>query len=147
MDTVKRFFDAVANDEGLRERANAMSGKYKGEKPDEAAVKAELLSFAKSEGYDFTESELDAFTDRRRRELNDDELDAVAGGASVGFEHTLTKTGGCGCVVLGGGGGTTIDDTTWGCGCAGYGQGGDAVKYHNICMCVGSGVGEGIIPS
>ena len=128
MDTVKRFFDAVANDEGLRERASALSGKHK---PDEAAIKAELLSFAKSEGYDFTESELDAFTDRQRRELNDDELDAVAGGDRR-----------CACYVGGGGGGTSEAGNTFVCVCVAYGQGGDAREYNWICSCFLDGSGR-----
>jgi len=134
MDTVKRFFDAIANDKGLRERASALSGKHK---PDEAAVKAELLSFAKSEGYDFTESELDAFTDRQRRELNDDELDAVAGG----YDPAQAKSGCCNCFLGGAGGGTTRDDNLWGCACVIAGYGGDAREYHQICECGFLGTG------
>ena len=81
METVKKFYDALANDEAMRKRGIASNEKL-GENPSADALKAETLAFAKAEGYDFTAAELDAYA-KQAKPLSDDELDAVAGGISV----------------------------------------------------------------
>jgi predicted ribosomally synthesized peptide with nif11-like leader len=135
MENVKKFYDALANDDALRERANALNEKYKDAKPEEAALTADLIAFAKAEGYSFTAEDLKTYVNSVPQPLDDDELEAVAGGAS-------SDTGGCGCAFGGGGGGKMDNDDTWGCACVIYGQGGDAKNDHCICFCFLAGVGN-----
>ena len=109
MENVKKFYDALANDKAMQERASALN--KEGEKPDEAATNADIIAFAKAEGYDFTAAELEAYS-RMARPLMDESLDAVAGGAY--------SAGSCLCVV----GGYGKDDVTGHtCGCAIVGTG------------------------
>ena len=94
MENVKKFYEALKSDEALRGRAEALDAKYGGTSPDEAALTADLITFAKSEGYDFTAEELEAYANAPKH-IDDDELEAVAGGAS--------DTKACACFAGGGG--------------------------------------------
>ena len=131
MEKVKQFYEALANDAGMKERAAKLTETF-GEQPDQAAANAAILAFAKAEGYDFTVEELTAYAEALPKpqagtELNDDELNAVAGGGfddsapicwdlcicsiggggnHSGFCHSNGCTTGkhtCACVVGGGG--------------------------------------------
>ena len=109
MENVKKFYDALANDKAMQERAKALAEKYKDGKPDDAAANADIAAFAKAEGYDFSIAELEEYA-KQAKPLDDDQLDDVAGGKA-----------GCGCVSWGGGGGK--DETgTFMCGCAGMAE-------------------------
>ena len=121
MGDVKKFYDALASDEALRERADALGEKYGEENPGKAAIAADLVSFAKAEGYSFNEKELAEYASQPYP-IDDDELDAVAGGA----KDTAT----CACVL---GGGGTISGTT--CACVVVGAG----DVPNGLYCIGAG--------
>ena len=110
MGNVKKFYEAIKTDEALRGRAQALDEKYKGETPDEAAVKADLIAFAKAEGYDFTADELDAYS-KAPKHVDDDELEAVAGGANFLND--------CFCIA---GGGGKHEGVTCACPMVGFGK-------------------------
>jgi hypothetical protein len=114
MENVKKFYEALAKDEAMKSRANALNAKYKGKKPSAAEVLAETAAFAKTEGYEFTADELKAYLS----ELSDESLENVAGGRAGGGETGFgtAEFGGCGCV------------------CAGFVQ---------DCSCMGAGFGTG----
>ncbi len=89
--------------------------------------KEEIITRAAELGIELTAADFE-----QKQELSDDELDAVAGG----------KAGGCGCPLLGGGGGKDEDNgKTYGCGCVGYGQGGDGKLTDFNCCCMAGGYG------
>ena len=110
-ENMQKFLTAVTqNDE--------MYGKING------AAKDELIAMAKALGIELTEADFE----QKPAELNDDELDAVAGGAAcycpmtgVGVA-TTAKADSCGCVM---GGGGQWSDKSCRCACVGYGQGED----------------------
>ncbi|MCL2084300.1 MAG: Nif11 family protein [Oscillospiraceae bacterium] len=126
MGDIKKFYDALASDEALRERAAAMSEKYGEEKPGKAAVAADLIAFAKAEGYIFSEKELADYSNQPYP-LSDDELDAVSGGAK--------DTVGCACAV---GGGGTYQGVTCACVLGGGGAGDPGPKLK--CVIAGDSV-------
>jgi len=107
MENVKKFYDALSSDETMRDRAKALNGEQK----DEATVAAEIVAFAKSEGYDFTAEDLTAFVSTQKTELSDEELEAVAGGVYKSGDCFCALGGGkdpetgriCACVISGGG--------------------------------------------
>ena len=111
MENVKKFYDALANDKGLQERAATLNEKYKGEQPNEDIVKAELLSFAKAEGYEFTADEYDAYS-KQAKPVSDETSEIAAGGAF--------NPNNCFCAV-GGGGKDSVTGNT--CACVLYGIG------------------------
>ena len=122
MENVKKFYNALASDKALRERASALNKEV--EKPDETTARAAIIAFAKAEGYDFTEADLDAYA-KQAKPLADKTLDAVAGGA---FNP---KT--CFC-ALGGGG---VDDnpvTGHTCACVAFGHG-DLDEFRRALVC------------
>jgi hypothetical protein len=111
MDNVKKFYEALAKDTAMQERAKPLFG----EKPeiDDAALDA-LVEFAAKEGYSFTADEARAYIKEDSGELSDDQLEAVAGGTcllnliAVVFPNLGSGGGG------GGGGGTGISGPTVG---------------------------------
>ena len=121
MENVKKFYDALADDEAMRERANALSAKHEETKPDKAALAADLVAFAKAEGFDFSEKDLAEYADQPYP-IDDDELDAVAGG--------VKDTSTCACAL---GGGGTISGVTCACVVVGAGEG------PNGLYCIGVG--------
>ena len=111
MENVKKFYDALANDKGLQEKAIKFNAKYKGEPPSDDEAKAELISFAKAEGYEFTMAEFDAYS-KKAQPVSDEVMEMVAGGAfnknncfcALGGGGKDPETGRtCACVVSGGG--------------------------------------------
>jgi len=113
-DNMKKFLELVSKDENLKQKMQSFND-MEPEKAIQAGIAlAKELGIELSEA-DFTEEKSDG-------ELNDDELDAVAGG------------GDCACIA--GGGGTVYDDSDHFCPCIVYGQGSD------ICFCAVIGVGE-----
>ena len=141
MENIKKFYDALSNDKAMQDRAMALVKKGdKTEKTtppfghpskegnDEAAAKAAIIAFAKAEGYTFTEAELEAYI-KQAKPLNDEQLDAVAGG-----------TAGCGCVAIGAGGGTDKNGKDFVCSCVGYGLGGSDLQ-NGACACSFVGAG------
>ena len=107
----KNFMEAVSADESLV----AKIGK-------EADV-AEIIALAKEMGYTLTEADFA----KQPTELEEDELDAVAGGQSVN----------CSC-VLGGGGAKDNNDKTCACVAAGFGYSKDGSRR---CFCAVGGFG------
>ena len=126
-ENLKKFLDMIANDKELEAKALACNelGKEKG--------KLAMLELAKECGIELTLADLAMEEKPASRELDDDELDAVAGGG-VGF---------CTCLVVGGGGGRDVDDgKVFGCACTSYGQGGDGNAKDRNCICILGGAGS-----
>ena len=126
-ENMKKFMELVSKDENLKQKLQSFNDMEPAEAIQAGIALAKELGIELSEA-DFAKEESDG-------ELNDDELDAVAGG------------GGCGCFAGGGGGGTdAIDGKIYGCACAGYGQGGDGDGLDINCLCpfVGGGTDEGL---
>ena len=86
MSNVKKFYEAMAADAALQEKARLLDEKYEGQDPDKNVLAQELIAMATQAGYPFTPEELEAYSEevkkqaQSRRALDDDELDAVAGG-------------------------------------------------------------------
>ncbi|SFG13340.1 Nitrogen fixation protein of unknown function [Desulfotomaculum arcticum] len=89
-ENIKKFYEAVAADEGLRTKLNDLNKQYQGEAMDEekkaALVEKLILPIAAEMGLDFTLEELRQYVEDMgqanvNRELDNNELDAVAGGA------------------------------------------------------------------
>ena len=121
-ENMKKFLELVSKDENLKQRMQVCN-----DMEPAKAIQAGI-ALAKELGIDLSEADL--VKNESGDELNDDELDAVAGG------------GGCACAAAGGGGGTEIDGNTYGCACAFYGQGGDAHGHDFNCICFLGGLGE-----
>jgi predicted ribosomally synthesized peptide with nif11-like leader len=125
VENVKKFYDALATDSAMQERAKALND----EKPEgEEAVLAAIVAFAEKEGYTFTAEELAAYTEENSKgELREDELEMVAGGGEpcvcVVGGHGGGEYGECGCIVYGNGY-TRVDGDERFCFCF-YGGGGD----------------------
>lgn len=125
-ENLKKFLDLLGSDKELEAKALACNelGEEKG--------RLALIELAKECGIELTAADLEKQAEPASRELDDDELDAVAGGALA-------------CLCSAGGGGGGIDDNDGkviGCGCAGYGQGGDGRASDCNCLCMIVGVGE-----
>lgn len=89
----------------------------------------EIIALAREIGVELTMADIEP----DNSELSEEELTAVTGGA----------TGGCFCVLAGGGGGKNGRDDVYGCACVAYGQGGDGSKDDFTCVCALGG--EGVI--
>lgn len=81
MKNIKEFYEALANDKEMQERAKAMNS----EKPEnEEAALAAVVEFAEKEGYDFTADQLKTYVEEQKtKELTDEELEQAAGGGSL----------------------------------------------------------------
>jgi len=125
MENVKKFYNALASDQALQEKAWALEAKI--DRPlDEATAKAKIIAFANAEGYDFSAADFDAYA-RVAKPLGDETLDAVAGGA---FSSS------CICVV-GGGGSDPVTGHT--CACVIGGSGKDDEKGYSLhCFVAGT---------
>lgn len=117
-DNLKKFLEAASRNEEIKEKLKAATDNEK------------LIALAKTYGFTLTEEDIAPNKD----ELSEDELNSVVGG----------DTGGCVCVLAGGGGGKQSDDDTYGCACVGYGQGGDGAIDDFTCWC--TGYGNGVLP-
>jgi hypothetical protein len=104
MGNVRNFYEALAKNEAMKKKAEALNAKHKGKKPGAAEVFAEIAAFAKTEGYNFTVDELKAYF----KELPDEALENVAGGRMGGGACSCTLGGfgqSCDCMYMGVGGG------------------------------------------
>ena len=124
-ENLKKFLDLIANNKELEAKALACNelGEEKG--------RLALIELAKECGIELTAADLEKQAEPASRELDDDELDAVAGGAVA-----------CLCGAGGGGGRDANDGKVFGCACVGYGQGGDGRASDCNCLCMIVGVGE-----
>ena len=124
-ENLKKFLDLIASNKELEAKALACNelGEEKG--------KQAFIELAKENGIEITLADFEK--KEAAVELNDDELDAVAGGTRA-----------CGCFAGGFGIGTDANDgNTFGCGCARYGQGGDGKSANDCnCFCAVFGLGE-----
>lgn len=116
-ENVKRFLEIVSKENALIERLRALN-----EETEIIAMAAEFGIVLTAADFGLPEGEMST------RELAD-----VTGGAD---------SGGCGCLLAGGGGGTQMDGDTYGCACVGYGQGGDGSADDFTCWCTGAGEGN-----
>ena len=125
-ENLKKFLDLLGSDKELEAKALACNelGEEKG--------RLALIELAKECGIELTLADFEEEAEPASRELDDDELDAVAGGAVA-----------CLCGAGGGGGGRDANDgKVFGCACVGYGQGGDGSASDCNCLCMLVGVGE-----
>ena len=124
-ENMKKFLELVSKDEEMKKRMMDFN-----DMETAKAIQAGI-DFAKELGIELTEA--DFVKEKAGGELNDDELDAVAGG------------GGCGCAFGGGGDGTDNFGDDYTCACVGYGQGGQGVDRLNcVCPVVGGGADEAL---
>jgi len=131
-ENLKKFLDLIGSDKELEAKALACNelGEEKGREA--------MLALAKECGIELTAADLEKQAEPASRELDDDELDAVAGGAEG-------DDGFCYCIAAGGGGGKdTYDGKVFGCACVAYGQGGDGSASDANCRCYLGGMGGGI---
>ncbi len=125
-ENMKKFLEFAAGNPEVKEKAKTRQAE------GEEAVKAVTVSLAKEYGFDLTDNDFKI----PEGELSEQELQDIAGGGQG------PHTGGCYCVLAGGGGGTQTDGDIYGCACAGYGQGGDGSADDFTCYCVGYGEGN-----
>ena len=110
-ENLKKFLETVSKDEALTAKVSAMG-------------KDELIALAKDLGLELTEADL---TKPAAQELDDDDLDAVAGGSDVS----------CAC-AMGGGGTKDNNDKTCACVLAGAGY---SKTGRERCVCGFAGYG------
>ena len=116
-ENLKAFLAKVSADAALVERLKS------------AKESDDILALAKELGMELTLADIEP----ESSELSEDELNAVSGG----------KSGGCFCVLAGGGGGKNGRDDVYGCACVAYGQDGDGSRDDFTCFCALGG--EGVI--
>ena len=112
MQKVKEFYETLAKDKEMQERAKALNSKNP---ESEEAVLAATVEFAQKEGYDITEEGIREYLKAHAAsELSDSEMAAVTGGVSA-LEACYCVFGGggkgndndtCVCVMGGGASGT-----------------------------------------
>lgn len=103
-ENVKVFFEVLSKDETIQQALKEKELAYTGIKEDrEAIAKEVLIPVAKETGYDFTLEELKEFEKNMHPEgeLDENELESVAGGLSWGVCALLGIGGGDGCLVYG----------------------------------------------
>ncbi len=132
---LKMFFEAVAREESLRAKFQAIGARYPDQDLDEshreAVFENELLPLARSAGFEFTLEDIKAFQAQSLKadKLADDELDAVVGGNNP-YQ----------CYCIAGGGGAADDPGEGTCVCVVYGVGSDE-NGHKRCDCFFGGMG------
>ena len=122
-ENLKKFLDMLASDKELEAKALACNelGEEKG--------KEAMLALAKECGFELSAADFEEKAESTSRELDDDELDAVAGGA-------------CGCAFAGGGkGNDAANGKQYQCSCVLYGLGKEK-KGDSNCSCYISGGGN-----
>ena len=123
-DNLKKFLEEASRDADLAEQINTTQ-----------TIDA-VISLAREKGYELTENDLKKPVDSVRQLLDENELDAVAGGKE------------CACVVGGGGEASNYyksRDLTCACVLTGVGYGADKTDADNTpvrCVCVGAGAGD-----
>ena len=112
MEAVKKFYEALSKDEAMRAKLSTLNEKYPNAQPDFATSAAEIVAFAKSEGFAFTADDLSAYAESEGKQLSDEQLEGIVGGqynsstcfCLVGGGGKDSVTGRvCACVVGGGG--------------------------------------------
>ena len=114
-ENMKKYLEMISQDEEFRKEMDKL------EEEHIQAQKKKIMEHAASKGITLTEAD---FAE------SDDELSAVAGGAT------------CGCVV--GGGGAATKPKEGDCACAFYGQGYYSDKPGKRCICILGGGGDAI---
>ena len=121
-ENIKKLLEKISQDEALQEKAKQMDSKEK------------LIAFARELGFELTEDDFKEETEQvKSGEIDDDELEAVAGGAR------------CMCAAAGGGKQSKRSHEKR-CACIGYGQGDWSNKkmqemYGPRCTCIIGGDG------
>ncbi len=106
---------------------SALNGKYEGAQPGKAAIASEIVAFAKAEGFAFTAEELAAYEETDVKELSEEQLTTVAGGA-------FNKND-CFCAM---GGGGKDPETGHTCACVMFGYGNaDTTGHYLVCTAAG----------
>jgi len=91
VENVKKFYEAVSQDESLKQKFMELSQKYQGQPMDEEKMKliteGEVLAIAKQAGYPFVFADLITYERETQQakmgsELSEEELQAVVGGAT-----------------------------------------------------------------
>ena len=89
VENVKKFYEAVSQDEALKQKFVELSQKYQGQPMDEAKgmslMEQEVLPLAKQVGYSFSIDDLKTYEVEMQQakmncELSDEEMEAVTGG-------------------------------------------------------------------
>lgn len=93
-ENVKKFYEAISQDESLKRKFVELSQKYQGQQIDETkamtVVEQEALPLAAQMGYSFSKDDLKIYGEEMKQanmncELSEEELQAVAGGALTCF--------------------------------------------------------------
>jgi len=93
VENVKKFYEALSQDEAMKQKFMRLSQKYQGQQMDEEKVmditEQEVLPLAAQMGYSFTMDDLKSYGEETKqagmnRELSDEELQAVVGGGGSG---------------------------------------------------------------
>lgn len=101
MENAKTFYEKVKVDEGLQQRIGQLA------KEDPKGIGAVIIRTAKENGFDFSEEELKVFIEERAKtinsngELNDSELESVAGGKLIHWIILSIGTFGLYCAASG----------------------------------------------
>jgi len=94
VENVKKFYEALAQDNEMQQKFTDLNQKYQGQQMDEAKAMSvmaqEGLPMAAQMGYSFTMDELKAFGEEMKQakmgcELSDEEMQAVTGGGSCAY--------------------------------------------------------------
>ena len=105
-ENIKAFFEALSKDEALQKALKEKELAYTGKKEDrEAVINEVLIPVAEEAGYAFTLDELKEFEKgmRPEGELDESELEAIAGGVEVWGACVVVGVGyGTTCFILGG---------------------------------------------
>ena len=98
VENVKKLYEAVSQDESLKQKFVELSRQYQGQPMDEAKGKQrmeqEVLPIAEQMGYSFTMDDLKAYVEEMKRanmncELSEEEMQAVTGGGTTGTSECL----------------------------------------------------------
>ena len=98
VENVKKFYEAVAQDEALKQKFVQLSQKYQGQPMDEekamALTEQEVLPLAAQMGYSFTMDDLNGYGEEMKQakmgcELSEEEMQAVTGGGTTGTSECL----------------------------------------------------------
>lgn len=124
MQKVKEFYEALAKDREMQERAQVMGDEKPASEDDALAA---VLEFAGKEGYNFTAEALKEYLESQKAvQLTDEELEQVAAGG--------ISPDGYGCFCLVGGGGKNVNGS---CVCVIGGCGKDDGKVVMNCALCG----------
>ena len=102
MSNVKNFYEALAKDKEMQERAKELNSKQFKNEDDKIAT---IVEFANKEGYEMTAQDIkDYMKEHSNMDLSDDMLESVTGGSENAADCLIIGVGkGCGCFIGGGG--------------------------------------------